>query len=108
MMADHGEPCVALEASYCLNGGTCFRIPSVSTPNCVCAANFKGSRCDELQLPSSSPDAQGAGLIAAIIIVALLILMVLAVVIYYTCKKWRQKPKEPQNSHQYWKVARRV
>ncbi|XP_061078338.1 pro-neuregulin-4, membrane-bound isoform-like [Conger conger] len=107
MMADHGEPCGALEASYCLHGGTCFMIPTVVTPNCKCAPNYKGNRCNEMQLPSTSMDAERAGLIAAVVIVVLLILVILAVVIYYTCKVWKRKPKTTQNT-EYWKVARRV
>ncbi|KAJ8248771.1 hypothetical protein GJAV_G00227560 [Gymnothorax javanicus] len=108
MMADHGEPCGPLEASYCLHGGTCFRIPSVATPNCMCAPNYKGSRCNEMQLPSSSPDAQQAGLIAAVVIVVILVLVTLSVIIYHICKRRRQKAKSTQNNQQYWKVTRRV
>ncbi|KAI2648247.1 Pro-neuregulin-4, membrane-bound isoform [Labeo rohita] len=57
-----------------MNGGTCFKIPSVSTPTCVCSANYEGSRCEQFQLFSFSHDSQEKGMIAAVIIIALLIL----------------------------------
>ncbi|KAI1904478.1 hypothetical protein AGOR_G00006050 [Albula goreensis] len=108
MMADHGEPCGPSEASYCLNGGTCIRIPSVSTPTCICHGNYKGSRCHELQLFSVSQDAGQAGLIAAVVIVVLLILVVLAVVIYCTYKMWERKARSTKGSDEYWKIKPRA
>ncbi|KAJ8417330.1 hypothetical protein AAFF_G00285570 [Aldrovandia affinis] len=99
MMADHGEPCGESEAFYCLNGGTCFRIPSMSTLTCVCPDYSKGSRCQELQLFRSSRNGEQTGLIAAVVIITLLILAVLAVVIYYSCRIWRAK--SPQERDQY-------
>ncbi|KAM7396722.1 hypothetical protein PAMP_019743 [Pampus punctatissimus] len=83
MMADHGDLCDGQEATYCMNGGTCYKIPSMDTLSCVCNENYKGSRCEQFQLFSSSTNAGEAGLIAAVVTVALLILVVLAVVIYY-------------------------
>lgn len=35
LIIDHGNPCTGSEANFCMNGGTCFKIPSVSTPTCV-------------------------------------------------------------------------
>ncbi|CAJ1056712.1 pro-neuregulin-4%2C membrane-bound isoform-like [Xyrichtys novacula] len=86
MMAEHGSPCDAQEATYCMNGGTCYKIHSMNTLSCVCNDNYKGSRCEQFQLFSSSSKAGEAGLIAAVIIVALLILVVLVFVIYYVRK----------------------
>lgn len=109
MMAEHGDPCTGSEANFCMNGGTCFKIPSVSTPTCVCSANYEGSRCEHLQLFSFSHSSEEKGLIAAVVIIVLLILVVLGVVIYYICKikknqnKTRQNQSQ-QNPKQYWKV----
>ncbi|KAM6961022.1 toxin Bcs III 15.09 [Aplochiton taeniatus] len=86
MMANHGDPCDSLEATYCMNGGTCYRIPSMDTLSCVCNDNYKGSRCEQFQLFSRSRVAGEKGLIAAVVIVVLLILLALAVVIYYSSK----------------------
>ncbi|KAJ8344563.1 hypothetical protein SKAU_G00318920 [Synaphobranchus kaupii] len=108
MIAGHGEPCGDSDASYCLNGGTCLRIPSVSDPTCVCNSFFKGSRCNERQLFIISQNPERAGLIAAVAIVALLLLVMLAVVVYYACKMWRRKTKSPQNRKEYWRVAPRA
>uniref|UniRef100_A0A4W6CDZ8 EGF-like domain-containing protein n=1 Tax=Lates calcarifer TaxID=8187 RepID=A0A4W6CDZ8_LATCA len=86
MMADHGDPCDGQEASYCMNGGTCYKILSMNTLSCVCNEDYKGSRCEQLQLPSKFTNAGEAGLITAVVIVVLLILVVLAVVIFYVRK----------------------
>lgn len=52
-----------------------------------CDESYKGSRCEQFQLFSSSDAAGQAGLMAALIIVGLLLLAMLAVVIYYI-RKW--------------------
>uniref|UniRef100_A0A673IRK9 EGF-like domain-containing protein n=1 Tax=Sinocyclocheilus rhinocerous TaxID=307959 RepID=A0A673IRK9_9TELE len=86
LIIEHGDPCTGSEANFCMNGGTCFKIPSVSTPTCVCSANYEGSRCEQFQLFSFSRDSEETGMIAAVVIIALLILVVLGLVIYYSCK----------------------
>lgn len=108
-MADHGDLCNGQDATYCMNGGTCYKIPAVNTLSCVCNPNFKGSRCEQLQLFSSSGSAEKAGLIAAVVIVALLILVILVVVIYYVRKMLKAKQQSQQNKQQpYWRVKPRV
>ncbi|XP_076589418.1 pro-neuregulin-4, membrane-bound isoform [Chaetodon auriga] len=109
MMADHGNLCEGQEVTYCMNGGTCYKIPSMNTLSCVCYDNYKGSRCEQFQLFSISADAGEAGLIAAVVIVALLILVMLAVVIYYVRKMFKAKQESQQNNQpQYWRVKPRV
>lgn len=51
-----------------------------------CDESYKGSRCEQFQLFSSSDVAGQAGLIAALVIVALLLLAIVAVVIYFIRK----------------------
>ncbi|XP_034542461.1 pro-neuregulin-4, membrane-bound isoform-like [Notolabrus celidotus] len=109
MMADHGALCDAQEATYCMNGGTCYKIHSMNTLSCVCNDNFKGSRCEQFQLFSISSKAGEAGLIAAMVVVALLILVVLAIVIFYIRKMLKAKQQSRQNNQQqYWRVKPRV
>ncbi|XP_037623707.1 pro-neuregulin-4, membrane-bound isoform-like [Sebastes umbrosus] len=109
MMADHGDLCDGQEATYCMNGGTCYKIPAMNTLSCVCKDNFKGSRCEQFHLFSSNPNAGQAGLMAAVIIVIVLILVVLAVAIYYIRKMLKAKQQSRQNNpQQYWKVKPRV
>uniref|UniRef100_A0A8C1Z6H3 EGF-like domain-containing protein n=1 Tax=Cyprinus carpio TaxID=7962 RepID=A0A8C1Z6H3_CYPCA len=96
MMAEHGIPCTESEANFCMNGGTCFIIPTVSTPTCVCKANFEGSRCEHYQLSSFSRDSEEKGMIAAVVIIVLLILVLLGVVIYYICKIKRNGQSQPK------------
>ncbi|XP_031417928.1 pro-neuregulin-4, membrane-bound isoform [Clupea harengus] len=87
-MADHGNPCDPSEAPFCMNGGSCFKIPSVSTPTCMCIDNYEGSRCEQSHIfqESMGLDSKESGMIAAVVIIILLITVLLAVVIYYTCK----------------------
>ncbi|XP_061577829.1 pro-neuregulin-4, membrane-bound isoform-like [Cololabis saira] len=109
MMADHGEPCSGKEASYCMNGGICYKIPSMDTLTCVCTESYKGSRCEHFQLFSSSPNAERAGLIAAVVIVVILILVALTVVIYYLRKMLKAKKQSSKNNEkEYWRVNPRV
>lgn len=96
MMAEHGDPCTGSEANFCMNGGTCFKIPSVSTPTCVCSANYEGSRCEQFHLFSFSRSSEEKGMIAAIVIIVLLIIIALCVVIYYICKMKRSAQRQPK------------
>ncbi|KAG7245337.1 hypothetical protein INR49_010787 [Caranx melampygus] len=69
-----------------------------------CNEDYKGSRCEQFQLPSKFGNAGEAGLIAAVVIVALLILALLAVVIFYVRRMLKAKQQSQQNNQQpYWK-----
>ncbi|XP_034390502.1 OMEGA-stichotoxin-Shd4a-like [Cyclopterus lumpus] len=109
MMAEHGVLCDGQEATYCMNGGTCYNILSMNTLSCVCNENFRGSRCEQFQLSSYNTKTTEAGLIAAVVIVVLLILMMLAVVIYYIRRMLKAKQQSQQNNQpEYWRVKPRV
>ncbi|KAL4005798.1 hypothetical protein ACER0C_005511 [Sarotherodon galilaeus] len=109
MMADHGNPCSAEDATYCMNGGTCYKISSMDTLSCVCNPNYKGSRCEQFQLGVTQPISNEAGLIAAVIVITLLILMVLGFIVYYIRKMLKAKEQRQQNHNQeYWKVQSRA
>ncbi|XP_062246492.1 pro-neuregulin-4, membrane-bound isoform-like [Platichthys flesus] len=110
MMADHGELCNEEEATFCMNGGTCYRITSMDSLSCVCNDDFKGSRCEQFQLQSKITNAGEAGLIAAVVIITLLILLVLVFVIFYVRRMLKAKKQSQQNKQQpqYWKVKPRV
>uniref|UniRef100_A0A3Q3BF21 Neuregulin 4 n=2 Tax=Kryptolebias marmoratus TaxID=37003 RepID=A0A3Q3BF21_KRYMA len=100
MMAEHGKPCEAQEATYCMNGATCYKITSVNALSCRCTENYKGSRCELLQLSSRFLNDQDTGLLAAAIIVAILILVVLGFVIYYTYKMVKTNKKIKNQEYQ--------
>ncbi|XP_040018467.1 pro-neuregulin-4, membrane-bound isoform [Gasterosteus aculeatus] len=109
MMADHGDLCDGQEATYCMNGGTCYKILSMDTLSCVCNESYKGSRCEQFQLFSTTSNATEAGLIAALVIVALLILALLAVVIYFMRRVLKTRQQSQQdNPTEYWRVKPRV
>ncbi|CAL8293815.1 unnamed protein product [Boreogadus saida] len=109
MMADHGEPCTALQASYCMNGGTCYQIPLMEALSCVCSSSYIGSRCERFQLQSTSVNGGHAGLITTVVIVTLLVLTVVAFVLYYACKTWKPKTDSSRSGRQqYWRVKSRV
>ncbi|XP_038124791.1 pro-neuregulin-4, membrane-bound isoform-like [Cyprinodon tularosa] len=90
MMEEHGKLCDPQDATYCMNGGTCYKMPSIDTFFCHCTGNYAGSRCEQLTLQYQSLDEMERGLLAAVIIIVILILVVLAVVIYYVQKMIRQ------------------
>ncbi|KAK0144198.1 Pro-neuregulin-4, membrane-bound isoform [Merluccius polli] len=105
---DHGQPCTDSQATYCMNGGTCYQIPLMDSLSCVCNSSYKGSRCEQFQLLSTSSSVGHPGLITAVVIVALLVLTVLAFVIYYACKTWKSKPQSTRSGQQqYWRVKSR-
>nr|XP_057931185.1 pro-neuregulin-4, membrane-bound isoform-like [Doryrhamphus excisus] len=108
MMAEHGVPCDGWEATYCMNGGACYKIASMDTLSCVCNDNYKGSRCEQFQLLIGSSKAEQAGLIGALVIVALLIFVVLAVIVYFTHKMMKARKQRQQSQPEYWKVKPRV
>lgn len=35
VFVDHGDRCDGQEATYCMNGGTCYKIPAMNTLSCV-------------------------------------------------------------------------
>ncbi|KAF7660966.1 hypothetical protein LDENG_00270680 [Lucifuga dentata] len=109
MMADHGDPCNVQEATYCMHGGTCYKIHSMNTLSCLCQEHYKGSRCEQFQLFINSTNMREAGVTAAIIIIALLILVVLVVITYYIYKMLKAKQQSQQSTPQpYWRVTPRV
>ncbi|XP_037538835.1 pro-neuregulin-4, membrane-bound isoform [Nematolebias whitei] len=97
MMAEHGNPCDAQDATYCLNGASCYELSSMKAFSCVCRENYKGSRCELYELLAQSPDEQDRGLLAAVVIVGVLILVVLAVIIYYVVRMLMLKPNNQNN-----------
>ncbi|XP_028679178.1 pro-neuregulin-4, membrane-bound isoform-like [Erpetoichthys calabaricus] len=94
----HAEPCSSEESSFCLNGGICYRIPSASSPSCVCNEDFKGTRCEEFQLPIKTASENDRGLIAAVVIISVLIALVLIAVIYCAHRTWKEKKKRAAES----------
>ena len=39
-----------LKDDYCLNGGTCFKLPGVAGSHCVCPKGFEGARCQDVTI----------------------------------------------------------
>lgn len=112
MMAVHGDTCSQKEATFCMNGGTCYKLSAIDSLSCVCNSRYTGSRCETLSLSALGQSQHQNGLIAAVVIVAVLIAVAVAVFIYYIHKilKARRKVKEQQDSgqkKQYWKVQSR-
>uniref|UniRef100_A0A8C6TE92 EGF-like domain-containing protein n=1 Tax=Neogobius melanostomus TaxID=47308 RepID=A0A8C6TE92_9GOBI len=111
MMAEHGDTCSGQEATFCMNGGTCYRLPTMNQLSCVCRLMYTGSRCETLSLFTSADNGHNKGLIAAIIIVTILIAVAVAVLIFHIIKRLQIRRKQRQNSDQqghYWKVNSRA
>ncbi|XP_020776405.1 pro-neuregulin-4, membrane-bound isoform [Boleophthalmus pectinirostris] len=113
MMAEHGNICSGQEETFCMNGGTCYKLPDMNSLSCMCQSMYAGSRCETFSLFTFTENGHNAGVVAAVVIVVILVLLAVAVFIYYIIKRrqLRGKQQQQQNSHQkgdYWKVPPRV
>ncbi|XP_024136706.1 pro-neuregulin-4, membrane-bound isoform [Oryzias melastigma] len=91
MMSEHGEPCSGKDASFCMNGATCYKLPSMDTLSCVCNVNYIGHRCERQELFIISPTPEETGLIAAVVILVILILVALVFIIFKVYKLVKAK-----------------
>ncbi|XP_030911853.1 pro-neuregulin-4, membrane-bound isoform [Geospiza fortis] len=86
MRTDHEELCGTSYGSFCLNGGICYMIPTVSSPFCRCIENYTGARCEEVLLPSIKSQTKGD--LFAAFLASLLLLGVLVIgAFYFLCRK---------------------
>uniref|UniRef100_A0A3B3ZTT6 EGF-like domain-containing protein n=1 Tax=Periophthalmus magnuspinnatus TaxID=409849 RepID=A0A3B3ZTT6_9GOBI len=102
MMAEHGSTCSGQEATFCMNGGTCYKLPAMNSLSCVCKHMYTGGRCETLSLFTSAQSGHNSGLIAAVVIIAILIAVAVAVLIYYIIKSkksQRSKSGKTAKSH---------
>nr|XP_021138991.1 pro-neuregulin-4, membrane-bound isoform isoform X3 [Columba livia] len=92
MRTDHEELCGTSYGSFCLNGGICYMIPTVSSPFCRCIENYTGARCEEVLLPSIKSQTKGD--LSAAFLASLLLLGVLIIgAFYFLCSSWLKKRK---------------
>ncbi|NWS19062.1 NRG4 protein, partial [Pachyramphus minor] len=83
---DHEELCGTSYGSFCLNGGICYMIPTVSSPFCRCIEHYTGARCEEVLLPSIKSQTKGD--LFAAFLASLLLLGVLVIgAFYFLCRK---------------------
>ncbi|XP_069481513.1 pro-neuregulin-4, membrane-bound isoform [Ambystoma mexicanum] len=82
---DHGEPCGDRHRSFCLNGGICYVIPSVTSPFCRCSNSYTGFRCEDIFLPSKKAQPKTATL-TNILVLAVVICVVFVAVLYFICR----------------------
>ncbi|KAI1235025.1 hypothetical protein IHE44_0002656 [Lamprotornis superbus] len=86
MRTDHEELCGTSYGSFCLNGGICYMIPTVSSPFCRCIESYTGARCEEVLLPSIKSQTKGD--LFAAFLASLLLLGVLVIgAFYFLCRK---------------------
>ncbi|XP_017936954.1 pro-neuregulin-4, membrane-bound isoform isoform X2 [Manacus vitellinus] len=85
MRTDHEELCGTSYGSFCLNGGICYMIPTVSSPFCRCIEHYTGARCEEVLLPSIKSQTKGD--LFAAFLASLLLLGVLVIgAFYFLCR----------------------
>ncbi|XP_027513445.1 pro-neuregulin-4, membrane-bound isoform isoform X1 [Corapipo altera] len=83
---NHEELCGTSYGSFCLNGGICYMIPTVSSPFCRCIEHYTGARCEEVLLPSIKSQTKGD--LFAAFLASLLLLGVLVIgAFYFLCRK---------------------
>ncbi|XP_025894438.1 pro-neuregulin-4, membrane-bound isoform [Nothoprocta perdicaria] len=96
MRTDHEELCGTSYGSFCLNGGICYMIPTVSSPFCRCIENYTGARCEEVLLPSIKSQTKGD--LFAVFLASVVLLGVLVIgTFYFLCRRaavTRRSPSE--------------
>ncbi|XP_053127932.1 pro-neuregulin-4, membrane-bound isoform [Hemicordylus capensis] len=86
MRTDHEELCGSSYGNFCLNGGTCYTLPTASSPFCRCTENYTGPRCAEIFLPSIKNHPGGelfAALLASVVVLSVLV----AGAFFFLCRK---------------------
>uniref|UniRef100_A0A8C8R6W3 Pro-neuregulin-4, membrane-bound isoform n=1 Tax=Pelusios castaneus TaxID=367368 RepID=A0A8C8R6W3_9SAUR len=86
MRTDHEELCGTSYGSFCLNGGICYVIPTVSGPFCRCIENYTGARCEEVLLPSFKNQIKSelfAAFLASVVVLGILVIGTF----YFLCRK---------------------
>ncbi|XP_034640076.1 pro-neuregulin-4, membrane-bound isoform isoform X1 [Trachemys scripta elegans] len=77
MRTDHEELCGTSYGPFCLNGGICYMIPTVSSPFCRCIENYTGARCEEVLLPSLKTQIKSepfAAFLASVVVLGILVI----------------------------------
>ncbi|XP_023967216.2 pro-neuregulin-4, membrane-bound isoform isoform X1 [Chrysemys picta bellii] len=73
----HEELCGTSYGPFCLNGGICYMIPTVSSPFCRCIENYTGARCEEVLLPSLKTQIKSepfAAFLASVVVLGILVI----------------------------------
>ncbi|XP_032618964.1 pro-neuregulin-4, membrane-bound isoform [Chelonoidis abingdonii] len=86
MRTDHEELCGTSYGPFCLNGGICYMIPTVSSPFCRCIENYTGARCEEVLLPSLKTQIKSerfAAFLASVVVLGILVIGAF----YFLCRK---------------------
>ncbi|XP_048337885.1 pro-neuregulin-4, membrane-bound isoform isoform X2 [Sphaerodactylus townsendi] len=86
MRTDHEELCGSSHGTFCMNGGICYMIPTISKPFCRCIENYTGARCEEILLPSIKSHTRGEAFVAFLASVVVLSVLV-AAAIFLLCRK---------------------
>ncbi|XP_044306543.1 pro-neuregulin-4, membrane-bound isoform [Varanus komodoensis] len=86
MRTDHEELCGSSYGSFCLNGGICYTIPTISSPFCRCIENYTGARCEEILLPSIKHHSRSE-LFAAVLASVVVLSVLVAGAFFFLCRK---------------------
>ncbi|XP_025064180.1 pro-neuregulin-4, membrane-bound isoform isoform X1 [Alligator sinensis] len=86
MRTDHEELCGTSYGSFCLNGGICYMVPTVSSPFCRCIENYTGARCEEVLLPNIKTQAT-VDLFAAFLASVVLLGVLVIGTFYFFCRR---------------------
>uniref|UniRef100_A0A8C5MH61 EGF-like domain-containing protein n=1 Tax=Leptobrachium leishanense TaxID=445787 RepID=A0A8C5MH61_9ANUR len=70
------------QSFFCLNGGICYRIPSVTGPFCKCSGKFTGTRCEGIILAAEKPQARSEYLVNILVLAAFLGLIFIGLICF--------------------------
>ncbi|XP_075432172.1 pro-neuregulin-4, membrane-bound isoform [Ascaphus truei] len=95
MTTGHGERCEIAQNFFCLNGGICYMIPSVSSPFCRCIGKYTGVRCEVILLSSEKPEPRSEFVANFLVLAAFLGLLLLGL-IWFLCRKKQKNQCEEE------------
>ncbi|KAM4748175.1 pro-neuregulin-4, membrane-bound isoform [Rhinophrynus dorsalis] len=95
MTTGHGEPCNIDQSRFCLNGGTCYIIPSFPSPHCKCIGTYTGTRCEVIFLSSETAQPRSDFFVNFLVLAIFLGLIFLGL-IYFLCRRRLNNRREDE------------
>ncbi|KAM8972169.1 pro-neuregulin-4, membrane-bound isoform [Pelodytes ibericus] len=90
----HGVPCEIDQSLFCLNGGICYMIPSVSSPYCKCTGKYTGIRCEGVFLASENIQPRSEYLVNILVLAAFLGLLFLGLICFFCRRKLNNRSED--------------
>ncbi|XP_063301990.1 pro-neuregulin-4, membrane-bound isoform [Pelobates fuscus] len=94
MTTGHGEPCEFEQSLFCLNGGICYRIASVSGPFCKCIGKYTGTRCEGVFLAAEKQQPKSEYLVNILVFAVFLGLLFIGLICFLCRRKLNNRSED--------------